>query len=253
MGFFSKIFGEDKENNSSQKIRSQYKDRKYFTKEIERIDLWMKDDEEDFQAYKQKNGKLENHHYIEACTIRLQKIQDIYSKGEDVEKISPVLDEALSFLFQADPAEFKDNSLFLKCCSLLLLLNKLEDHKTQIQNFIGVWENSSTDPEFKPIPAIYFIAGIENKAVSTNDYKPFVLLNNIISLSVQEAETAVKIYLEDWYSLYKEEAWYNSHLRDWGYSGYWAWEAGAVVKRKGLDDNGFKDNPYYPYDMVHWK
>ncbi|MCJ7935641.1 MAG: DUF1911 domain-containing protein [Chryseobacterium sp.] len=254
MGFFNKIFGEDKENSgSSQKIRAQYKDINYFNKEIERIDLWMKDDEEDFQVYKEKNGKLENHHYIEACNIRLQKIQNIYSKGEKIEVLSPVLDEALGFLFQADPKEFTDNSLFLKCCSLLVLLKKQQEYKSEIQNFISVWQKESTASEFKPIPLLYFIMEATNDSTSTNDYPPFILLENITSLSTKEAEEAVKKYLEDWYNLHQEDAWYNSHLRDWGYSGYWAWEVGAVVKRMGLNDNSFKDNPYYPYDMVHWK
>lgn len=37
------------------------------------------------------------------------------------------------------------------------------------------------------------------------------------------------------------------------YKGYWAWEVATVVKVKGLYDTSFKDNPYYPYDMVHWE
>jgi hypothetical protein len=52
--------------------------------------------------------------------------------------------------------------------------------------------------------------------------------------------------------LHKTELWYGTHLKDKGYSGYWAWEVAAVVKILGLDDLIFKDNPYYPYDMVHW-
>ncbi|WP_343560872.1 PoNe immunity protein domain-containing protein [Sphingobacterium sp.] len=253
MGFFSKIFGSAEPNSSSQPVRAQHKNIKYFENELERIDLWMQDDDEDFQRYKEKNGSLENHHYIEACSIRLQKIQLIYSKGGELEAIFPILDEAITFLLQADPKEFKNNSLFLKCCSLLFLLNKLQDHYPGIQTFINIWENSDTEPAFKPVNLIYFIVGLERKDKSTNDYRPFVLLQDIISLPDKEAELAIKQYLKNWYAMHKEEAWYNSHLREWGYCGYWAFEVAAVVKRMGLDENTFKDSVYYPYDMVHWK
>ena len=37
------------------------------------------------------------------------------------------------------------------------------------------------------------------------------------------------------------------------YSGYKSWKAGAIVKLIGLDETSFKDNPYYPYYLVHWK
>lgn len=39
----------------------------------------------------------------------------------------------------------------------------------------------------------------------------------------------------------------NNHFK-----GYWAWEAALVVKFFGIDDSSFKDNEYYPYDLVHY-
>ena len=35
------------------------------------------------------------------------------------------------------------------------------------------------------------------------------------------------------------------------YYGYWCFEAGAIVKRLGFDDEDLKNEQYYPYDMVH--
>lgn len=69
-------------------------------------------------------------------------------------------------------------------------------------------------------------------------------------LPIREAEGALGQYLDGWYSLHNEEVLYDSHLRDWGYIGYWSWEAAIVVKKKGLDNDRFKDNPYYPYDIL---
>ena len=249
MGFFSKIFGATREHKEPQKVRAQYKDSKYFNKELERINLWISDDDEDFQRYEEKNGRLENHHFIEACNIRLQKLQVDYAKGEPIDQLIPTLDAAIDFLLKADPQEFKNNSLFIKCCSLLFLVDRLQEHTAAVHRFINAWENSPIESSFKPVRLIYFLTGLDNKGISTNDYKPFVVLQKIIDLPVREAGAALVQYLEEWYSLHNEEAWYDSHLREWGYTGYWSWEAAAIAKKMELDSSRFKDNPYFPYDI----
>ena len=72
------------------------------------------------------------------------------------------------------------------------------------------------------------------------------------SSSNQEAEELVKNTLEKYfYTKENLQTTYDSHKTDF-YSGYWAWEIGAIVKIMNLNDSSFKDNPYYPYDMVHW-
>jgi hypothetical protein len=77
-------------------------------------------------------------------------------------------------------------------------------------------------------------------------------LYQLTTLPPTEASAAMKNYLDKWYSLHKDAPWYNGHVREKGYSGYWAWEAAAVVQLLDLDDTSFKDNPFYPYDAVHW-
>jgi hypothetical protein len=77
-------------------------------------------------------------------------------------------------------------------------------------------------------------------------------LYDITKLSKQEAEATVNNYLTNRYTLHKTDPWYGANLKDKGYSGYWAWEVASVIKVLGLDDSSFKENPYYPYDMVHW-
>jgi len=39
----------------------------------------------------------------------------------------------------------------------------------------------------------------------------------------------------------------NSH-----FLGFWAWEVALIVKFLGIDDSSFKDNDFYPYDLVHF-
>ena len=61
-------------------------------------------------------------------------------------------------------------------------------------------------------------------------------------------------YLNDyWYSSNSEEAWYDSHKsKDNLYYGYWCYEIGAVVKALGIEDSQFKNQVYYPYDLIHY-
>ena len=47
--------------------------------------------------------------------------------------------------------------------------------------------------------------------------------------------------------------WFDSHKRQWGFSGYWAWDIAALVKLKGLSDINFKSIDYYPYGIVHFR
>jgi hypothetical protein len=48
--------------------------------------------------------------------------------------------------------------------------------------------------------------------------------------------------------------WWDGHgIIDRGglaYSGYWCFEAAAVVKLLGIDDSSFRDNEYYPADLL---
>ena len=47
---------------------------------------------------------------------------------------------------------------------------------------------------------------------------------------------------------------YNSHKKEVPlYRGYWSIETATLVKVMNLDDSSFKNNVYYPYDLVHWQ
>jgi hypothetical protein len=66
------------------------------------------------------------------------------------------------------------------------------------------------------------------------------------------AQKELKRFLEaKWYNSLKGTGYYNQHSNPHNtYSGYWCFVAAAIVKIKGLDDSSFRDNPYYPKDLV---
>ncbi|UYO96677.1 PoNi-like cognate immunity protein [Microbacterium sp. M28] len=63
---------------------------------------------------------------------------------------------------------------------------------------------------------------------------------------------AVGRYLDDWYSVWKNTWGWGGHtmLGKRKYWGYWAFEVAGVVKALGIDDASFRENEFYPRDLV---
>jgi len=93
-----------------------------------------------------------------------------------------------------------------------------------------------------------------SSALQFPDEKYIQKLSDILkSNSNQEAEAIIKEALENYfYTRENLQTAYESHKTEF-YSGYWAWELGALVKIMGLNDSNFKDHDFYPYDLVHWR
>ena len=71
----------------------------------------------------------------------------------------------------------------------------------------------------------------------------------------KNAITYLDAYLSDWYQMNKHELWHNSHLEpaeELRYSGYWAFEAAALVYLLDLDDSALHKYLFYPKDIVQW-
>jgi len=82
--------------------------------------------------------------------------------------------------------------------------------------------------------------------------------NQIIDIILEEDKEAcikrIKNYIDkQWYKTYKNSGFYNSHMLPedkYSFYGYWAFEVAAIVKIKDLDDSSFRDNQYYPKDLL---
>ena len=104
---------------------------------------------------------------------------------------------------------------------------------------------------------IDFLINYRNKDWKQTDKflwnKPYKSIAEIVALSEENKSKALERlsnYLPGWYKSLETK----THESKWNiHTGYWCWEAGALVKILGLDDSSLKDQQYYPYDMVHWK
>ena len=116
---------------------------------------------------------------------------------------------------------------------------------------------------------------IINKLFGLNDPKhPFVSEGTLYDLSYSplcdvidqvkkknDPKHALELlddYLSSWYKNHKNhknQSWYNSHLdleSSVAYSGYWAFEAAALVYLLDLDDFCLHKYLFYPKDIVQW-
>jgi hypothetical protein len=65
-------------------IRAQYKNEKYFKKEITRLEDWIKTDIEDNEKYKKEHGDITPFHYRSTGCLYDQIAECMYSMGEPV-------------------------------------------------------------------------------------------------------------------------------------------------------------------------
>lgn len=66
------------------------------------------------------------------------------------------------------------------------------------------------------------------------------------------AQNELKFFLEEeWYPSFLGTPIHNQHLNSHNtYVGYWCFVSAAIVKIKELDDSSFRDNQYYPKDLL---
>lgn len=68
------------------------------------------------------------------------------------------------------------------------------------------------------------------------------------------APESMQRFLHNWYNQNRRGIWWGTHLTvsegDRRYSGYWCFEAAAVTKILHADDATYRDNEYYPNDLL---
>ncbi len=76
-------------------------------------------------------------------------------------------------------------------------------------------------------------------------------LYDAISLNQDDRSGSLALFLDTFYPKSKRLFWYNAH-KDTPeiYFGYWRFDVAAIVKSLSLDDSAFRDNPFYPKDIL---
>ena len=260
MGFFKNIFssGKKKENKIKYNLRqTKYKNEEYFLRELQRIDKWEASYKLNQDEYLKNNDKLLPSHFNASYKLMFQKTEVYYSIGIEISNIQKGFKGIFMNFFKGFEEEQTLYIDFLNLVSLSILLN-IDTDFNKISNLLFKAQENKNNTFINSDKLLWFLMNFKlDQPKVISDQKGFSKLTRLLSKAIESNnEEAIKLvykYLNDWYSLNKEMPWYDSHKRQWGYSGYWCWEAAAVVKVMGLDDASFKEHPHYPYDIVHWQ
>lgn len=252
MGLLGKLFGRGSGKDDDPKIRAQYKNYKYFKKQLALWEYFIKENNENDVKYKEEHGDVTPFHHRSTGSLYNCMADCMYSMGDSVENIRPVFLTAIDLFAKGWAENFSGMAELVEIAAKSVLLDIPDEYFDKVKEFMHkTYDSSKIKNMWKPDSLTFFLIGEETERKS--QVPAFEKLYKITRLPKEKAEPKIKAYLEGWYKMHSDAPWYDAHIRNLRYRGYWAWEVAAVVKLMGLDDESFKDNPYYPYDLVHYK
>jgi hypothetical protein len=254
MGFFEKIFGSSqaKAIQPKNKQRAAFKDAAFFNMMTDKKLSVIKMYQEQNVALKEQ-GKFRpvNNWFLAAEYLDLVYIN--YSMGCDMEACREQYILAADYYGKGWDADafYAD---IIDMVALGLLLNVPDEVFEPVVNYIRQSDTGSSYPIWTPDALLWFII---NSKIPRSGPQPDTLISeayrdiyDLTKMPKTDAAREMKLYLDKWYLLHKNDPWYDNHKKERSYKGYWCWEAGAVTKIMGLDDSGYAAHPNYPYDMV---
>ncbi len=254
MGFLNKIFSSKKnEPLLEYTLRANFKNEEYFISEINRFTEIIEDYKANLaEMILKSTASPFNYWSIAVKYIRLINLK--YSLGQQPIFLKDDYLQALDFYIKGWEKEQATYSDMIDMVSLAVIFEIPEKNSFSLLEYINKTENNPTLEDWKPDYLLGFMLNflhpekeIPETVLLPDLYQPLV---NITKMSKEPAEKEMINYLNNWYFLHKNEPWYDSHKKQKGYAGYWCWEAAAITKIMGLDDEGFKNNPYYPKDIL---
>lgn len=217
-------------------------------KNIEYFDLFI---DEDTQRVIKFQNKLDANEVKEERILAVKtKIHDLklgilvakYSKGEEID----VLKKEYLQLLQEWSDVFCEESYNknLKMISLAVLFNIEEDYLQVIQEMLH--EKKIFDWLFE-----FLLCGQNAKEDCILLFQEDFAKLKEFTYNPSNIQVLIDYLKNDWYC--ENCGCYEAHKSIHNiYYGYWSFEAGAVVKRLGVEDIQLKELQYYPYDLVHY-
>ena len=256
MGLFDAIFGSSKKGQE-QPIRDKLKDRKHFERilrirlaEIDRYKAYLTTEQESELFF----CRVVGHDSIDVIQIR-------YSMDGGLKELQKIYLDSFDYFLRDNSCDGAIYDDVLYRISLGILLNIPDENFMQLVDYVQRLDEEAKPANWTLDLLLWFLL---NSRLKDNEKRTHAqklafpreckgLYKVTQAADSKAALKALKDYIGKWYNLNKDAPWYNSHLKKNCYSGYWAWEVAAVAKIMHIDDTDLKDNPYYPYDMVHWE
>ena len=242
-------------------IRDKLKDKKYFEKMLSIKLGEIADDEKYIKKERNNNdGIVRPFLYWCSAVDHIRAIEINYSMGEDIGQLRKLYTRSLDNYILG--ANFRNPTYAddLDRISLGILLDIDNIAFYRLADYVLQMDGQAKSVDWTPDQLLWFLLNARlgddkkqtyaDKLAFPKLYKGLFKLTKIID--TQEAKKALEDYIGKWYNLNKDAPWHDNHLMKYCYRGYWAWEVAAVAKIMHIDDSDLRDNPFYPYDMVHW-
>ncbi|MBO0935658.1 DUF1911 domain-containing protein [Fibrella sp. HMF5335] len=263
MSFLKKLFGGQQPNQlntnaptvstfTREGVRAQYKSKEYFDSKYVSIQKRLESDLAFYQKLIDERGEHYDKYKLSEFIIGrdYEMLFDAgFSRGDNVLSLKPFVEKATYHFIQAWHLEEDNYSQALSILSLGVLLDV---DKTYFDQIDALFRKDHYND--------YLLSYLLRYKVSDTIIVPTLLfpdddalksLMDITTSSIPEAQKKMNHFLSNqWYTRQNLESLYNAHLSDDKYLGYWSYEAAAITKIMKLDDSSYKDNAYYPYDLM---
>lgn len=218
----------------------------FIEKRFVKIEQLLADEREGRKRYPKENSEIILSTYQSIFDYQLKVIQATYSSGQELSVISTIYDDALTCMENGFSEQYS-YSRVLEMLSLGILLEKRTLHFKRLEKILD--EEQLEDRLLNIL--------LKQKLDNTSDRNfifenPYKGVSDIIVSAKNDLLCVknVKLFMENWYrsiDIKTHKSNFNIH------SGYWCWEAGALVKVLGIDDSNLHQEQFYPYDLVHAK
>ncbi|MBI9065005.1 MAG: DUF1911 domain-containing protein [Marinilabiliaceae bacterium] len=195
----------------------------------------------------------------------LEKLIAMYSMGEQLESLKAEYVIVLNYMVtgwdnhivkfkKGRPQVIYDKYMLNEYCYMVWMLSLailLVVSDKEINILSTLIENGNIDDELINL-LLSALTGKKISDTSKTTYKPF---EGVSKDGDKIDNKSMKKYLDKWYSNTKLLMWHNYKISvntTKYYYGYWSFEAAAITCIKDLDDSNYRDNKYYPKDLVDY-
>jgi len=220
---------------------------------VEIIEFYEETLKEDIEEYNEKKDKWDEQRtydqFFDLFKYSFKVLTARYSMGDDISKLKSIYSDSISYIEKGWKAE----SGYVQMVSMLSIGIMLEIEDNKFNTLVKLVERDNVKDFLIDFLINYRISSWQQTEKFIWN-KPYKSITEVIATEKNDKVKAIEqlrnYMIKGWYNSIDTKTHKSKHNI---HAGYWSWEAGALVKILKLDDSSLKNQPYYPYDMVHWK
>jgi hypothetical protein len=247
-------------------VRDRRKDSKYFSEYMAYIDSEIEECLEDMSIIETMKPTASVNMPWALFELLIERIELKYCLGESINSLTPDVQQGFDWLVEMDrranQLELREDKVYFAQKRNLTLNNyyfylywltfakAVDLDQSLVKEAISIMAQVGVDRLFD---LIMVQLGDKNRKIGEKVRHPkiFKKLLGVVEAPEVERPGLMKAYLDGWYASTVQEDLNDDHEDDdFSYRGYWCYEAALVVMLWNIDDSSFRNNPYYPKDLV---